>query len=328
MHLLHRVRPLLLRIGVTPACAWVLLFYAGLVAGMESLLPPGETLIRNPFFDVALQGFFALCCLGFLLVRDIKKQPRWRDLLAIILAFILSSWVLYTFCYVKSLIPYMHPYALDPLLQRVDLWLHGGKTPFEWFAPHLSDRQFLWIDILYFKPWFLGLMLYMLWQSFAIRQPVGRAAFLSSFMMTWILLGNGLATLLSSVGPTYYPLFYQDAFTAMNQALLDRIYAIHAQFPLADAVGNREQLLDWYRNATLIDLNVMSSMPSLHTAICILTALHSWRFHRWLCVVTIPYTLLVFFGSFMLGWHYAVDTYVSGICVYAIWRLNRWQAST
>src|SRR5690606_36173596 len=65
------------------------------------------------------------------------------------------------------------------------------------------------IDVAYHF-WFpLGILL-VTWQAFSGREPV-RMQFLVSYMLVWMVLGNGAATLLSSAGPCYYAQVTGDA---------------------------------------------------------------------------------------------------------------------
>jgi TRAP-type C4-dicarboxylate transport system permease small subunit len=62
-------------------------------------------------------------------------------------------------------------------------------------------------------------------------------------------------------------------------------------------------------------------MPSLHVALAVLYPLVGFRVNRWLGVAFVLYAFLILLGSIHLGWHYAIDGYVSAIAVIAIWKL-------
>jgi hypothetical protein len=58
----------------------------------------------------------------------------------------------------------------------------------------------------------------------------------------------------------------------------------------------------------------------------VLYALVGWRTARWLGCLFGAYAVFVFVGSIHLGWHYAIDGYVSAIGILAIWHVvGRWQ---
>ncbi len=60
-------------------------------------------------------------------------------------------------------------------------------------------------------------------------------------------------------------------------------------------------------------------MPSMHIAAGFLLFLLTLRLHWALRLVAGAYVVLLLIGSVHLGWHYAIDGYVSIICTYAIW---------
>jgi hypothetical protein len=63
----------------------------------------------------------------------------------------------------------------------------------------------------------------------------------------------------------------------------------------------------------------ISAMPSLHVAIATLCAISSWYVSWRIGVAMTLYAVVIFLGSIHLGWHYAVDGYVSIVAVAAIW---------
>jgi membrane-associated phospholipid phosphatase len=48
-------------------------------------------------------------------------------------------------------------------------------------------------------------------------------------------------------------------------------------------------------------------MPSLHIAMVALTAIWLAAAHRWTLFFTVPWVLLVWMSTVLLGWHYIVD---------------------
>ena len=79
-----------------------------------------------------------------------------------------------------------------------------GVHPWEILHPLLA---FPWvtsaINIVY-NFWLVALYLILFWQAFSTRDPQLRMQFFLAFVLTWMLLGSLLATLLSSGGPVYY----------------------------------------------------------------------------------------------------------------------------
>ena len=143
------------------------------------------------------------------------------------------------------------------------------------------------------------------------------SAFLSSFLMTWIIGGVIIAYLCASVGPIFYDAYYMDEYSLMNAALVKQLY-----LQREDTTAIYHMLLDLAKNDIPVEWNGISAMPSMHTAIVMLLVLHSFHYAKRMLIVTLPLALTIITGSLVLGWHYALDTYVSAVIVYAIWRVN------
>ena len=65
-------------------------------------------------------------------------------------------------------------------------------------------------------------------------------------------------------------------------------------------------------------------MPSLHIAMATLFALVGWTIDRRLGIAATLFAVGIFIGSIHLGWHYAVDGYVSAPATVMLWLLAGW----
>jgi len=76
-------------------------------------------------------------------------------------------------------------------------------------------------------------------------------------------------------------------------------------------------------------LNGISAMPSMHVAMSMLFVLVAWNASSLLGVAFTVFAIVIAIGSVHLGWHYAVDGYVSAICMPILWtaagRLVDWR---
>lgn len=320
----------LLKLGLTRFALFALLWYYLLSLGLEVALPDGEFLIKVPLNEFS--SVLVLVCV-FIVYAVLQELRRPRVLVSqrlywVQLSYVMGTSLIYiSFCpsfgFLKSLIPVFHPYYLDPWLQRIDIALHGGKLPFQFFMEVLPKSWILLLDRIYLVSWVSVIGFYSVWQL--SRPPsFARTQFISCFFLTWIIGGIVLATLFSSVGPIYYNLFYHDAYSTMNWPLVQQLYNnLDGHQPLLN-FNARQELIDFLNNGKLANYNGMSAMPSMHTGMSMLIAMHSYCYARKLFWIVLPYTILIIIGSMALGWHYGIDTYFSAIVLVILWRLNKW----
>ncbi len=136
--------------------------------------------------------------------------------------------------------------------------------------------------------------------------------------LTYTLLGNLLALLLSSGGPVYYSRLvgWPDPYAehAAYLAAIPRLQATHVQ----DAIWR------WLINGKYLPFGTISAMPSMHVAAVTVIALACWETNRWLGAAAWIYVLLILVGSVHLNWHYAIDGYVAILGTIAVWALSGW----
>jgi hypothetical protein len=94
-----------------------------------------------------------------------------------------------------------------------------------------------------------------------------------------------------------------------------QLYALFAQERLLQAHAT---------GATLPYGGGISAMPSLHVAMAVLYAAVGWRVSRLAGILLSAYVLVVRVGAVHLGWHYAVDGYVSVALAVLIWNGAGW----
>ena len=51
----------------------------------------------------------------------------------------------------------------------------------------------------------------------------------------------------------------------------------------------------------------------------VLLAIVAWKTHRLLGIAYTAFAVVIQIGAVHLGWHYAIDGYVSAVCVPALW---------
>lgn len=235
--------------------------------------------------------------------------------LGLLIACLSLAALLSTFWAFKKVLPAFSPFAWDPSLMRLDRAVHFGTDPWALLHPLLGRPAVTFVlDRLYYL-WFIFIPLMIAWMGWT-RDRRLRMQFLLTYALCWILLGTVLAYWLSSAGPCYYGLVEgtPDPFAP----LMGYLYGLHAQFPV-NALHMQEWL--WSGYAGLAPSEGISAMPSLHVALAVLYPLVGFRVNRWLGAAFVLYAFVILLGSVHLGWHYAVDGYVSAIAVIAIWKL-------
>ncbi|QLC22451.1 hypothetical protein HFP51_09820 [Parasphingopyxis sp. CP4] len=215
---------------------------------------------------------------------------------------------------VKSAIPHVVPFSFDPWFADADALLHGGDA---WLLiqPIVGYPAVSFVINIVYDSWLLALyfvfLLFALWKE----RPQLRSQFLVSYALCWIVLGSFAATLMSSVGPC----FYDDFFGSDRYAPLMH-YLGHAssQYPMS-VLEVQQRLLDWSNAETVNVGRGISAMPSMHISIAMLYALAGFRVSRFWGVIGSLYVLLILVGSVHLGYHYAIDGYLSIIATALIW---------
>jgi len=216
----------------------------------------------------------------------------------------------------KSSIPVLNPWHWDLALLAVERTVHGGVLPQDVTRQLLGPSATQVLDRLYLI-WFTVLILFIVWQSFRPPSP-SRTRTLLAVVLTYMLLGNIAAVLLSSGGPVYF-----DRLVGLPNP-----YAEHTAY-LAGMPGLRAPQIQisiwrWLQTHTFVPFGSISAMPSVHVAATVIMALASWERSRWLGMVGWLYVLVILVGSVHLNWHYAIDGYVAILGTLAIWWLSAW----
>lgn len=269
--------------------------------------------------------------LGWAMIREgrsLRSIETWRATLARFfcpgrtLAFVLLCLALppfmSAFVTFKASIPDVHPFALDGLFMRMDGWLHFGHQPWEILQPLLGTPPVTAAIDFTYSLWFAVLWLTVIWQTWhGSYFSDAREQFLLAFAACWILLGVGLATLLSSAGPVYYGFVTGDAGSYGD--LLAYLHSVDATRPLK-AIWIQDVLWQGYVDPGNSQYGEgISAMPSLHVSMAVLMALVGFRVNRIVGLLYSAFGLLIMIGSVALAWHYAVDGYLAAVLTIVIW---------
>ena len=279
------------------------------------------TLVRK--VSVQTRGFWSLAFTEFL--------SRERILLAVP---VLAAWpiVVVSFTLTKTLIPAAVPFYLDPFLHAADRAIHFGRDPWTLLQPllghplatYIIDRLYaLWLFVIYFA---------VLLQITSTKDRRLRLHFLASSMLAWMLLGGVAAILLSSVGPCYYGKVFGpgDPYAPLLDYLRVTVPGTRLDIlgfgfaPDLMAVRVQDMLWESYQQGDLGLGRGISAAPSLHVASTWLVARMLQACGRRAAIAGWSFFGVILVGSVHLGWHYALDGYLSIAGAWMLWRLTGW----
>ena len=223
--------------------------------------------------------------------------------------------LLRTYASWKPLITTVVPFHLDVALMRLDQVIHLGHHPWRLLQPVFGHPAVtLPLDLLY-ALWHPVNCAFVIWLAWSGRRFL-RARALLTYALAWILLGTVGATFLSSAGPCYYALVVpgHDPYGP----LLGYLHGLHSSHGVI-AVTIQENLWAYYSGGSVLPVNGISAMPSVHVAAAVLFALVGWQVGRAIGIGFTIYALVILTGSVHLGWHYAVDGYLSAAAVLLLW---------
>jgi hypothetical protein len=238
----------------------------------------------------------------------------------VIVACALLSVLMTTFIAYKRAIPLFNPFTWDPTFMRADRAVHMGRDPWRLLQPVFgSVTATAILDWLYVL-WLRIIPVIIAWQVWH-RDRGLRSQFLLTYAASSILMGTVMATWLSSAGPCYYGeiVGQPDPFAPLMSFLRD----VNASYELT-ALRSQDFLWQGYIGAGDTTFYGISAMPSLHVAFPVLYVLAGFRENRWLGWAFLVYLIAILIGSVHLGWHYAIDGYVSILVVALLWALIGW----
>lgn len=254
------------------------------------------------------------------LYDDLKQGPFNRERYVRALpVFVCFLFFFSAFTSLKFMIPGINPFLWDAYLADLDNILHGGTDPWRLLQPFLGHPYVTLLINGVYNLWLLILYLVLYWQLFSLKNPLLRMQFFYSFVLAWIVNGTILAIFFSSAGPCYYDLVVgSDRFMEQMEYLLgvspwqDPIWSLDTQLKLWD---------HYISNKMGVGAGI-SAMPSVHVATAFLFMLLGFSTKKlfWKAV-SFVYLVFIMLGSVHLGWHYAVDGYLSILTTGFVWIL-------
>ncbi len=219
----------------------------------------------------------------------------------------------------KNLIPFIHPFSWDPTFAEWDRVLHFGKQPWEWLHPFLKAAIITSVISFIYKLWFFSKYMVIFWQAFSLKRPNLRSQFFITMILAWILNGFILATIFSSAGPCYFGHFYPD-LPNPYAGLMNFLRDSDKVSPVFD-LWAMDYLINAYNTKTTNLFSGIAAFPSMHVSIAFLNVLLGWRVSRGWGIFFSVYMLFVVVGSVHIGWHYALDGYMSIASTFILWKI-------
>ncbi|NVO54791.1 phosphatase PAP2 family protein [Rhodobacteraceae bacterium B1Z28] len=249
------------------------------------------------------------------IIQDTRSYlRRYVKLLDGTICFLSVGFLFTNFSCLKSLISTFQPFSWDPFLTQLDRTVHGGHHAWEILWPLFGHPQITTILNTAYHAWFVLIYVTLFVACYDKRDPRRGMVYLVAFALTFIIGGNVVATLLSSVGPVYYQHFgFGDTFVAQMQRLsdLDQISPVWA-------LELQERLLIAFHDGEYIA--GISAMPSMHVASSVIMALFAFTYSRWLGWAFTLYAVMIQIGSVHLAWHYAIDGYLgTAVALFCWW---------
>lgn len=250
------------------------------------------------------------------IVASCRRLLRSRFLERYAFAALVLSIFMAAFLYNKMRIPEVAGFQWDQAFAKMDYWIFGDH-PWKLLQPVIGyPIVTLVLDLLY-SIWVP--LVFLFWSGlFASRRidPIVCRRFWISTVASWLLLGLGMATVLSSAGPTYFDDIFP--YAASPYAELEKYLNQTANtFTLTSSMA-KDYLWAIYAG-NLDEPGGISAMPSMHNAQCALFVAAAYSIDKRIGHLMLAYAVLIFLGSIHLGWHYAVDGVVGIVGALLIW---------
>jgi hypothetical protein len=236
---------------------------------------------------------------------------------------LLTAVLLFTtmFSSIKTTFPLDHGFRFDVFQADLDKALHFGVDPWRWLyavAEHPIVLRVL--EANYNMVWFIICYFTLYWVCTSPRTEGMRVRYVLTWMVSWALIGTVMASTWLSAGPAYYGLVTGDTARFADQLSF-----------LATTAGERNsahayQAYLWklYSTGRVGIGSGISAFPSIHVAVTTVNALFLSEVSRRVGAVMWAYVAFIIMSSIYLGWHYAIDGYVSVLTVTAIyWSLRK-----
>ncbi|OED88479.1 hypothetical protein A1QE_07555 [Vibrio breoganii ZF-55] len=228
----------------------------------------------------------------------------------------------------KGIIPKINDFSYDLTLANLDRVIHFGIDP--WKLTHMLFQTPEWsmfISIVY-TLWLFAFWWFVCAVIFSLLDFKTKLMIVSGFNFIWIINGSILALAFSSAGPC----FFEYVETSKNANFFIELTNLLEKHKLyfedkgywfgVPATLMQDMLWNAYvEDKTEIGVGI-SAFPSMHVSVCMYMWLVTKKYYKPFSVFLFIFLVLILLGSVHLGWHYAIDGYVSILTTYFIWRVT------
>jgi len=262
-----------------------------------------------------LHWFLLIGVAAYLFDRENWNVLRFKN---IVLALAGALFFGFAFSATKTTLPYVVPFWADAPLAVVDRVLHFGVDPYvlsyKWIAWFPAE----WIPTTYLVLWAPLAVFFPVWLIVVDNDAARVRRFLLLYVLTWVVLGNILAGAFMSAGPVYYDRLLGGSLFA------DLIAALDASGISDTAIGAiQKNLWDIYAGDLMGVGSGISAFPSVHVGVATLLAIYLAERSRYLLPIGLAYLVAIQILSVHIGFHYAIDGYVSIGVVVGFWAVLR-----
>ncbi|HVR28716.1 MAG TPA: phosphatase PAP2 family protein, partial [Thermoanaerobaculia bacterium] len=249
--------------------------------------------------------------------------PQWIAASGVLV--LCGGLTVHAYCYLKLMVPLVHPRMFDGALWTLDRWLLFGLSPnvflLTLFAEPALLRAIDWMYAFLYYPVLLAFLAFFL----SLRSNRLRFAMASGFAGLW-LVGSWLYVLVPSLGPAYH-------FSALWDASREFLPISHlTQVRLMDNYTKVLRIPEGMSPSAINAAMGIAAFPSLHVASQLYVALWTRRLVPRLGFLLLLTVGAFYVGSVVTGWHYMIDS-VAGLLMawaaYVIttraWGLSGWR---
>lgn len=233
-----------------------------------------------------------------------KIAERRTEILTYAAGFQLVALQVAALTWLKEMLPLAVPFWADPPLARLDFILFGGDPArfLRWAVRLIEPIYLSWGSVKF------ATLIVLL----SLPASVGKSRALIAYFLTVGVAGVCGQFLISSAGPLFYQrLGFGDLYAPLVNDL---------QTVAPTTVAIADYLWSTYSaGATKIGGGI-SAMPSIHVAVALWILFVTRQFAPKLLWLAFAYWLVIFLGSFALGWHYVSDAVVGSLAALAAWK--------